>query len=50
MLECPMDVAVSAMVFFYRIGRKLAEDTKLFLQAQTEEVLPRYTRNGGGTA
>mgnify|MGYP003147232877 CR=1 FL=1 len=50
MLECPMDVAVSAMVFFYHIGRKLAQDTKRFLQAQMEAKPPRYTRNGGGTA
>ena len=50
MLECPMDVAVSAMVFFYRIGMKLAEDTKQFLQAQTTEKPLPYTRNGGGTA
>ena len=32
MLDCKMDIAVSAMVFFYRIGTILAKDSQRYFE------------------
>ncbi|QDP66702.1 MAG: hypothetical protein Unbinned1446contig1005_23 [Prokaryotic dsDNA virus sp.] len=48
MLNCRMDVAVGAMVFFYNIGLILARDTQQSLQAAATVNLPLYQANGAG--
>jgi len=49
MLDMPMDVVVGAMVFFYRIERRLAIDSRLYSMGQ-EKKKPKTksTINGGG--
>jgi hypothetical protein len=49
MLDMPMDVVVGAMVFFYRIERRLAIDSRLYSIAQ-EKKKPKTksTTSGGG--
>lgn len=48
MLGLSMDIAVSAMLFFYHIGKILAEDTQRFSQVKAGGAI-KYTLNGGGT-
>ena len=38
MLDCPMDVAVSAMLFFCRIGEALVKDTPPYLLPKEKKV------------
>lgn len=52
MLECPMDVCVSAVVFFCNIQKALATTSLPYLSKETESktIRPkRWRRNGGGT-
>ena len=38
MLECPMDVAISALLFFCRIGKILVKDTQQYLRATEKKT------------
>ena len=52
MLQCPMDVCVSAVVFFCNIQKALATTTQAYSKNQgTEKTIrpKRWRRNGGGT-
>jgi len=49
MLQCPMDVAVGAMVFFYNIGLRLARDTQRSLQEEGRVQVMPWQANGVGT-
>jgi len=49
MLDMPMDVVVGAMVFFYRIERRLAIDSRLSSIRQSKKNLKiKSTTNGVG--
>ena len=48
MLECTMDIAVGAMVFFYHFERRLAIDSRLYSLRQEKEARATSIKNGGG--
>ncbi len=50
MKQVPMQVAVSAMVFFYNIGKRFATDMQSYLSQQKENTSPILSKlNGDGT-